>query len=85
MVPSDEGFDEIEKAIEDIDERRDTLTRILANEATKKFVSANHELVKANDAMKKALAELASMQKKIEAVTAMLRAVDNFIAAVTPG
>ena len=85
MVPEDEGFEEIEQAIADIDDRRDTLTRLLVKENTKKFVSANHELVKVNDKMKEALAELADMQKKIEAITSLVRAADNFIASVVPG
>lgn len=85
MLPSDEGFDEIEKAISDIDERREILTRILVKENTKKFVDANHELVKVNDKLKKALADLANMQRTIEAITSMIRAVDGFIAAITPG
>lgn len=85
MTSSDEGFDEIEQAVSDIDERRDTLTRILAKENTKKFVDSNHKLVKTNEQMKKALADLANMQKTIDAITAMIGAVDDFIAAVTPG
>lgn len=85
MIPGDEGFDEIEQAIANIDERRETLTRLLVKENTKRFVSANHELVKVNDKMKEALAELADMQKKIEAVTALIGAVDKFIGAIAPG
>ena len=85
MIPGDEGFDEIEQAIADIDERRETLTRILVKENTKKFVSANHELVKVNDKMREALVELANMQKTIDAITSLIGAVDRFIAAVTPG
>ena len=84
LLPTDAGYNDLEQRRAERGAKIDRLVREFTSSSTGRFVEPTSEIVKVNRAAKKALRELESMKAAIDAVTSLLKTVDQFIAAVFP-
>ena len=81
MLPV-EGFHDLQRKRNEALERLDFLTKLFIGNSTKRFISADSQLVAVNAEMKQTLAELEDMQQVLDTATRFVAAIDTFIGAV---
>ena len=84
MLPTEPGFDALEHKRDELETKLKRLVRGFFADNTRRFISANDQIVKINDRMIAALRSLQNMKDTIDAVTGLIGAVDKFIGAVFP-
>jgi hypothetical protein len=84
IIPRDPGFNAIEQKRDELDARFKRLVREAFADNTAIFVEAGSNLNKVNAKMKKDIQSLENLQKVIDSITKVIKALDTFIATVFP-
>jgi len=84
MLPTEPGFDDLEHKRDELETKLKRLVRGFFADNTKRFISANDQLVEINRRMLADLQSLQNMKDTIDAVTNLVGALDQFIATVFP-
>jgi hypothetical protein len=84
LLPGEPGYDALEQKRDELEARLKRLVRGFIADNTKRFISADGQLVAVNQRMKADLRSLQSLQEAIDAVTNLINALDSFISTVFP-
>ena len=84
MLPSELGFDDLEHKRDELELKLKRLVRGFFADNTRRFISADHQLVQVNERMRADLRSLQNMRDTIDAITNLIGAVDRFISTVFP-
>jgi hypothetical protein len=84
MLPSEPGFDDLEHKRDELELKLKRLVRGFFADNTRRFISADDQLVQVNDRMRADLRSLQNMRDTIDAITNLIGAVDRFISTVFP-
>jgi hypothetical protein len=84
MLPSEPGFDDLEHKRDELELKLKRLVRGFFADNTRRFISADDQLVQVNERMRADLRSLQNMRDTIDAITNLIGAVDRFISTVFP-
>lgn len=84
MLPTEPGFDELERERDQIHDRFTFLVKKFFKDSAKRFVRADSELVVINKRMIRTLEELERIQNVLDNVRRFVTAIDTFIGVISP-
>ena len=84
MIPSDPGFNALEQKRDELDARFKRLVREAFEDNTAIFVKSGSDLVAVNARMKRDIQGLENMQRVIDSITNVIKALDSFIETAFP-
>lgn len=82
MLPTADGFDELEKQRDLALARQNFLIKIFFKDSAKRFISATDDLATVTDQMSATLANLTKIETTITNVTRFVNAIGGFVDAV---
>jgi hypothetical protein len=84
LLPNEPGYDDLEHKRDEVEAKLKRLVRGFFADNTRRFISANDQLVEINRRMIADLRSLQNMKDTIDAATSLIGALDKFIATVFP-
>jgi hypothetical protein len=84
ILPTAPGFDDLEHKRDELEIKLKRLVRGFFADNTKRFITADNQLVEINRRMLDDLRSLQNMKDTIDAITNLVGALDTFIGAVFP-
>lgn len=83
-LPNEEGYNHLEQKRDELVVKLNRLVKEFISDSTKRYIDAGGKLDKINKKLKKAIQDLQNLKDTIDAITNLVKALDEFIVNVFP-